>query len=286
MKDKSNIPTLFVSLLLVLGCNENLWSNGNPDSLSLPLKNSQFVVNTDQIVAPIQSTMYGIFFEDINFGADGGLYAELVKNRSFEFNEPMMGWEQPESDRFSMNEKSGFAVPVKYADPGANKNYLNVKVNAQSGYRLVNTGFKGMGFKAGLGYDFSVFAKQTTGSTTLHVELQDEQGKVLATAAIPVSGGNWKEYTASLKPSAKAMKGKLNIRFEGKGVLDLDNISLFPTDTWKGRPKGLRADLVQLLADLKPGFLRFPGGCIVEGRTLALRYQWKKNNANISGATK
>ena len=71
MKDKSNIPTLFVSLLLVLGCNENLWSNGNPDSLSLPLKNSQFVVNTDQIVAPIQSTMYGIFFEDINFGADG-----------------------------------------------------------------------------------------------------------------------------------------------------------------------------------------------------------------------
>jgi alpha-L-arabinofuranosidase len=278
MKNKSILPIL---LAFLLG-SPLLQANGNPDSLVLPLKASQFTVNTDQVVSPVQSTMYGIFFEDINFGADGGLYAELVKNRSFEFDAPMMGWEQPESDRFSMNDKSGFAVPVKYAEPGTNKNYLNVKVNATSGYRLVNTGFKGMGFKQGLRYDFSVFAKQASGSTIMHVELQDEQGKVLATTAIPVSGGSWKEYTASLTPSAKAMKGKLNLRFEGKGVVDLDVVSLFPTDTWKGRPKGLRADLVQLLADLKPGFLRFPGGCIVEGRTLALRYQWKKTVGKVN----
>jgi alpha-N-arabinofuranosidase len=277
MKNKPILP-FFLALLLV----GQLQANDNPDSLALPLKASQFSVNTDQIVAPIQPTMYGIFFEDINFGADGGLYAELVKNRSFEFDTPMMGWEQPASDRFSMNDKSGFAVPVKYAEPGANKNYLNVKVNAASGYRLVNTGFKGMGFKEGLRYDFTVIAKQQIGSTTLHVELLDENDKVLATSAIALNGGDWKEYSASLKPSSRAMKGKLNIRFEGKGVVDLDVVSLFPSDTWKGRPKGLRADLVQLLADLKPGFLRFPGGCIVEGRTLALRYQWKKTVGNVN----
>lgn len=278
MKNKFLLLILIIALL----GHSLLQANGNPDSLSLPLKASQFTVNTDQIVAPIQPTMYGVFFEDINFGADGGLYAELVKNRSFEFAEPMMGWEQPASDRFSMNEKSGFAVPVKYADPGANKNYLNVKVNANSGYRLVNNGFKGMGFKEGLRYDFSVLAKQQSGSTTLHVELLDENGKVLATSSVAISGKDWKEYTASLTPSARAMKGKLNIRFEGKGVLDLDMVSLFPRDTWKNRPKGMRADLVQLLADMKPGFLRFPGGCIVEGRTLAQRYQWKKTVGDVN----
>jgi alpha-N-arabinofuranosidase len=263
-------------LLLTLACQYAAQSNGNPDSLALPLKASQFTVNTDQAVAPIQPTMYGIFFEDINFGADGGLYAELVKNRSFEFDERMMGWEQPASNRFSLNDNSGFAAPVNYAEPGTNKTYLNVKVNAQTGYHLVNEGFRGMGFKQGVAYDFSIFAKQNSGSTTLQVELLDEQGKVLASAALPLGGNNWKEYTTRLTPSARAMKGKLNIRFEGKGVVDVDMVSLFPTDTWKGRPKGLRADLVQLLADLKPGFLRFPGGCIVEGRTLEQRYQWKK----------
>jgi len=282
MKKTSIATYLLASLVLTLGCHEKLLSNSGPDTLSLPLKGNQYVLNTDNIVAPIQPTMYGIFFEDINFGADGGLYAELVKNRSFEFAEPMMGWEQPASDRFSMNDKSGFAVPVKYAGPGANKNYLNVKVNAPAGYRLVNTGFRGMGFKQGVDYHLSLSARQLEGGTTLYVELLDEQNKVLAVAPITLSGNSWKEYTATLKPSARAMKGKLHIRFEGKGVVDLDQVSLFPSDTWKNRPKGLRADLVQLLADLKPGFLRFPGGCIVEGRTLAQRYQWKKTVGDVN----
>jgi alpha-N-arabinofuranosidase len=276
MKKQSFALWLLAFLLISVSIHGVLWANGSPDSLSLPLKPSQFTVNTDQIVAPIQPTMYGIFFEDINFGADGGLYAELVKNRSFEFDERMMGWEQPASNRFSMNDNSGFAAPVNYPEPGTNKTYLNVKVNAPTGYHLVNEGFRGMGFKAGLAYDFSIFAKQTSGSTTLQVELLDENDNLLAATTLPLSGNNWKEYTARLTPSAHAMKGKLNLRFEGKGVVDIDMVSLFPTDTWKGRPKGLRADLVQLLADLKPGFLRFPGGCIVEGRTLAQRYQWKK----------
>lgn len=246
-----------------------------------PAGTHQFTVNADEPVAPIQRTMYGIFFEDINFAADGGLYAELVKNRSFEFFEPLMGWEQPESDRFSMNAKSGFASAINHGTESANKIFLRASIHADQGYRLVNSGFRGMGFKEGLPHIFSVNARQQEGNTTLHIELIDTSGTVLAHAPIALSGNEWKTYTAELTPSARAMKGKLNIRFEGKGVVDLDMISLFPTDTWKGRTKGLRADLVQLLADLEPGFLRFPGGCIVEGRTLARRYQWKKTVGTI-----
>lgn len=268
------------AVLFLTGCKENAESTGEASSVAKTEQHS-YAVNTDDIVAPIQSTMYGIFFEDINFAADGGIYAELVKNRSFEFLEPMMGWEQPESDRFSMNEKSGFAVPVKYKNSTANKNYLNVKVNADKGYRLLNNGFRGMGLKKDLDHFFAVNARQQEGNTTLQIELLGEKDNVLATASIPLEGSEWKTYTATLKPSAREMKGKLNIRFEGKGVVDLDMVSLFPGDTWKNRPGGMRADLVQKLADLKPGFLRFPGGCIVEGRTLARRYQWKKTVGDV-----
>lgn len=241
----------------------------------------QFVVDADNPVAPIQPTMYGIFFEDINFAADGGIYAELVKNRSFEFFDPLMGWRQPSSDRFSMNDQSGFASAIRHGDDSANQVFLRATVKGDQGYRLVNNGFRGMGLKEGLPHAFSLQARQPEGKTTLHVELLDTADNVLAHAPIEIAGADWATYTTELTPSATAMKGKLQIRFEGKGVVDLDMVSLFPTDTWKGRTKGMRADLVQLLADLNPGFLRFPGGCIVEGRTLARRYQWKKTVGDI-----
>lgn len=272
------ISCLIVATLFIAGCAD---PSATPSSEASSGSEHQLLVDADNPVAPIQPTMYGIFFEDINFAADGGIYAELVKNRSFEFFEPLMGWDQPESDRFSMNEKSGFASAIKHGDNSANKVFLRAKVKADQGYRLVNRGFRGMGFKKGLKYAFSVKARQAEGNTTLYIELMDTSNQVLAQAPIEISGKEWKEYTAELTPSAQTIKGKLNIRFEGKGVVDLDMVSLFPTDTWKGRSKGLRADLVQLLADLKPGFLRFPGGCIVEGRTLARRYQWKKTVGDI-----
>ncbi len=109
----------------------------------------------------------------------------------------------------------------------------------------------------------------------------DEQGNIIGATTVSPTGNQWKEYTASFKATATAPKAKLNVWFDGKGAVDVDMISLFPQDTWKERPKGLRADLVQLLADMKPGFLRFPGGCIVEGRDLATRYQWKKTVGKI-----
>ncbi len=241
----------------------------------------EYIVDLTTPIASIQPTMYGIFFEDINFAADGGLYAEMVKNRSFEFTLPMMGWQQPNSDRWSNNANSGFATVLHESDKESNAKYVEIKVNAPKGYRLINEGFRGMGFKEGLRYDFSMMGKKIEGATAVHVELIDTSGQVLASDKIAIDSDDWTEYELSLVPSRTEMKGQLNLRFEGVGVVHLDMISLFPSDTWMNREKGLRADLVQLLADMDPGFLRFPGGCIVEGRTLARRYQWKKTVGDI-----
>src|SRR5690606_39979043 len=105
--------------------------------------------------------------------------------------------------------------------------------------------------------------------------------KVIATAEVNPKSKDWNLYNLQLTASNTEEKARLKITFQGKGVVDLDMISLFPKDTWKGRYKGLRKDLVELLSDLKPGFLRFPGGCIIEGRTLAQRYQWKHTLGSI-----
>ena len=115
----------------------------------------------------------------------------------------------------------------------------------------------------------------------MHIELVNPQGEVIGSSNLVPQSESWKRFQVDFQVSATEQKAKLNIWFEGEGDLDLDMISLFPDDTWKNRPGGLRADLVQLLADLKPGFIRFPGGCIVEGRELETRYQWKKTIGNI-----
>lgn len=237
----------------------------------------ELTVDMSETIAPIQPTMYGIFFEDINFAADGGLYAEMIKNRSFEFTIPMMGWSQPNSDRHSYNNESGFAMPVKYFEGEGNLNFLRVQVKNAEGYELHNEGFRGMGIKEGDTYRFTFDAKQMEGAVSaVKAELLDEEGNTIAEASIPVSGSEWANYKAEIIPNKTVMKGSLKLTFEGTGELGLDMVSLFPTDTWNGRENGLRKDLVQLLYDMDPGFLRFPGGCIVEGRTLARRYQWKK----------
>ncbi|MEH6408870.1 MAG: alpha-L-arabinofuranosidase, partial [Leeuwenhoekiella sp.] len=234
-------------------------------------------VDLSKSITKIAPTMYGIFFEDINFAADGGLYAELVKNRSFEFELPMMGWLEPNSDRHSFNNNSGIAAPVKYMNDSGNENFCRVTVKDASGYELINQGFRGMGIKDGDTYNLSLEAKKFTGDITkIIVQLIDENGKVIGETSVVPESSEWKTYEGTLMANSTVEKAQLKITFEGTGEIDLDMISLFPQDTWKGRKNGLRKDLVQLLDDLNPGFLRFPGGCIVEGRTLAKRYQWKK----------
>lgn len=233
-------------------------------------------VKANEIKATVQPTMYGIFFEDINFGADGGIYAELVKNRSFEFYRPLMGWREIKSQ--------GAADAVQFIIRGENESnprYARFKVRSASGYGISNEGFRGMGIKQGNTYEFSVLARVIEGNTKLRIELIDSKNAKIGEASLLIPGTEWTKHRVSFATTGGDPKSKMNLFFEGTGVVDLDMISLFPKDTWKNRKNGLRSDLVQLLADMKPGFVRFPGGCIVEGHELDNRYQWKKTVGDV-----
>ncbi|CAM3873313.1 alpha-L-arabinofuranosidase C-terminal domain-containing protein [Mucilaginibacter galii] len=240
-------------------------------------KSVPITINADKVTAQVKPTMWGVFFEDINMGADGGLYAELIKNRSFEFGMPLMGWTVK-----GKNLKEGDALVLnRQQQQQANPRFLRLNVrNASSKNDVIlnNEGFRGIGTKKGLSYDFSIMYRQASPGVKLHVELQDEKGNAIGESVlIPAeSGAEWHKQGVSLTCKATVLKGKFQIWFEGNGTIDLDMISLFPGDTWKSRKGGLRADMVQMLADMKPGFIRFPGGCIVEGRDLSNRYMWKK----------
>jgi len=220
----------------------------------------------------ISPTMWGIFFEDINFGADGGLYAEMVKNRGFEFPDALMGWWV-----ISPSLAKG-SVAVLETDPADldNPHYLRIRSEGTAIYGVANEGFRGMGFRSNQAYRLSFYVRRVEGNPTLLVELVANDGVVLAWHRFQDLPRQWEQHTVELVPTETDSRGRLNILVEGRGVIDIDFVSLFPTNTWKGRPGGLRADLVLALADLKPGFLRFPGGCIVEGSHLDRRYQWKK----------
>lgn len=227
-------------------------------TLNIQTKKSTITVNPD---------MYGIFFEDINFGADGGLYAELVKNRSFDFPQNLMGW----------NIFGNVSVETVGGPFDKNPNFVRLmKTDHRDKYTgLENEGFRGMGFAKGAGYRFSVYARAKGGEQKIRAELIDEQNDIIDKKVVVINGGEWKKYQVVLTSNKEVLKGRLRIFFESGEQVDLEHISLFPTDTWKGREDGLRKDLAQALADLKPGVFRFPGGCIVEGTDLNTRYQWK-----------
>lgn len=249
------LSCLFLSLMASAGCAQ-----------------IRLAVDVSKPGEAISPTMYGVFFEDINFGADGGLYAELVKNRSFEFDRPLRGW--------TVLKKEGAAVrtlPLREASRSGNPRFLRVQVEQQGGgVGLNNEGFRGMGIRQDIPYRFSLDARSLQGGVTgLRVELVDSDGQVLATSQMDGLTGEWQTLKCKLISPKDEAKATLNLWFSGEGAIDVDMISLFPSDTWKNRENGLRKDLVQLLSDMKPGFLRFPGGCIVEGFDLSQRYQWK-----------
>ncbi len=239
-------------------------------------------VDITKTITKIQPTMFGLFFEDINFAADGGLYAEMIKNRSFEFDKPLMGWEQPNTKRSSLNMQSGAATTMKVLENKTNPNFCRILVNDAKGYAIINEGFRGMGVKKEAKYNLSLKAANHDGNIKkIIIQFIDKDKKVIGETSIVPTSDEWKNYSAQFTATQTEAKAKLKITFEGTGTIDLDMISLFPEDTWKKRKNGLREDIVQLLYDMKPGFLRFPGGCIVEGRTLADRYQWKKSVGEV-----
>lgn len=239
-------------------------------NLSIAQTAKIITVKTDQAIAKVEPNMWGVFFEDINFGADGGIYAELIKNRSFEFAKPLMGWS-------IQKQKEGEVLVVNRNEINeANPRYLQVKKGIND-IELTNEGFKGMGIKKGIRYDFSMQYRMPSDGIKLTLILKDSKNKIIGqTDLTPTKTSlSWKKIAHSFTATETDVKAKFSIVLQGQGAIDLDMISLFPSDTWKNRPQGLRADMVQMLANMKPGFIRFPGGCIVEGTDLANRYQWK-----------
>lgn len=268
---KINYTTKFRRLSLAIYCTSILTS-------AAMAQNGKNVISikAGEPYATVQPTMWGVFFEDINMGADGGIYAELIKNRSFEFAKPLMGW-KVEQNPF----KEGAITILHRQGTGvSNPRFARVTLNnaAKGNFSMTNEGFRGMGIKKDLRYDFSVMYRQPAAGITVHIELLSSKNEIIGSAKLTpgITGDEWKKQAVSFVSSATEPKANLKLWFEGSGVIDLDMISLFPEDTWKKRPGGLRADMIQLLADMKPGFLRFPGGCIVEGYDLSQRYQWKK----------
>ena len=230
-------------------------------------------VDAKKAGAPVQSTMYGIFFEDINYAADGGLYAELVKNRSFEFPNNYAGWII--SGKVSLRNDGPF---------DKNPHYVRL---APSGHRdkhtmIENEGFFGIGVKANEEYRFSVWARVPDGGTAkLWIDLVENatmrDDQKIGNAGLDISGKEWKKYSVVLKPKRSFDKAHLRIWGDSKVTTDVEHVSLFPVDTYKGHENGMRKDLATALEQLQPGVFRFPGGCIVEGTDLATRYQWKNS---------
>ena len=241
---------------------------------TLNAQTNEFVIQTKKPVGEVQPTMYGLFFEDINYGADGGLYAELIKNRSFEFPQNLMGWKTFGDVR--LQDDGPFERNPHYVrlyDPG----------HAHKRTGIENEGFFGIGVKKGESYRFTVWArlaKQATESK-IRVELvksdSQEERHPIASRELVINSGEWKKYELTLTPSITEAKSILRIFLTSPTAVDLEHVSLFPVDTWNGHENGLRKDLAQALADIRPGVFRFPGGCIVEGTDLETRYDWKKS---------
>ena len=232
--------------------------------------------------ASISPEMFGIFFEDINFGADGGLYPERIKNRSFEFTEPLSGWHQILNVEAGALGSPKGELDIRTDDPlnASNPHYLTMRAD-EAGFGLSNTGYRGIGVENGAEYRFSAYVR-SAGPNTIRASITDESGHEIGAGTLSGFDGHWKRYETTIRPSATVERAQFSLFAGAKGSVDLDMVSFFPVDTWNHRPNGLRKDLVQLLHDMHPGFIRFPGGCIVEGRQLATRYRWKTTVGDIA----
>lgn len=269
-------------------------------------------IQADKPGAEVSPLLYGIFFEEISHAGDGGLYAEMIQNRSFEETVPVEGtqlagdrcvapdlphylgvkeskrrpkgqpWSQPwkfdsQHPAWSLNGAGTIGIETKDPLHPNNVNYLRLMIT-QTGPQLLNEGYWGVAVKQGETYDCSFWARVANGpGGAFKVGVLGPDGKELGSAVVPnVVSKDWKKYTASFPSLGNEAKAKFFLQPQVAGIFDLDVVSLFPRHTFKNRPNGLRADIAQKLADLKPAFMRFPGGCVVEGATFANRYRWKE----------
>jgi len=232
---------------------------------------------------PISDSLVGIFFEDLSYAADGGLYAELVENRSFDYSpsenrewNPLSFWHLDQR-----GDGEGLLISDS-ADPlhAGNPLYLVLGVRKPgAGVGVINYGFGGIPLQKEEIYDFSVFARQLSHpDCLLTVALETRDGReVLASAEIGKTTASWQKLKVELKPVRSVADARLVLLAHGAGRIGIDMVSLFPRKTFMERPNGLRADLAQAIADIHPKFVRFPGGCLVHGDGLDNMYNWKNS---------
>jgi len=242
---------------------------------------AKLTVQTDKSGNHISPVLYGIFFEEINRAGDGGIYAEMVQNRSFEDADQPVAW------NLETTGDSQAVISLDNSKPLNEKNprCLKFQVNrlTQGTAAVTNEGFKGMSFRKGQNYELSLSALADANYTgPLKVELINEKGESLSTQNTARLTAEWKQYHLTMTASADCAAGKLRICATNAGTIFLDMVSLFPKNTWKGRSNGLRPDLAEMLSAMKPSFARFPGGCFVEGNKIANAFRWKKSIGDIA----
>lgn len=225
----------------------------------------------------ISNELIGIFFEDISYGADGGLYGELIQNRDFEYSAADRGGWHSLTAWELKGEGSNITIGTERPIHANNCHYATLSTSA-IGATLENGGYDGIALKAGDLYDLSLMARKASGkSSKLLISLVSEEGETLASKSIAVGSAEWKTLKATFKATKDAPKARLVIAPQTTGAVDIDMVSLFPRNTFKNRKNGLRADLAQVIADMKPKFVRFPGGCAAHGDGLDNMYLWKRS---------
>ncbi len=253
----------------------------------------------------ISPDLLGIFFEDLNYAADGGLYAELIQNRSFEYSTTeriswtnLTAWTLEQRHGAEGRWELGESRPVHPRNP----HYLHLRATAlpedaadtDAAAGISNGGFDQIPVTAGAAYEASFFAYQTFNGIMwrdadqsipmpVTVRLEGADGTILAEAALDVTGRDWTKYTATLTPTRSDDHARFVLLLHRVGAIALDMVSLMPHDTFKGHPNGLRPDLAQTIADLQPKFMRFPGGCLVHGHGQHRYYDWKKTIGPLEG---
>ncbi|MDE6641881.1 MAG: hypothetical protein K2K63_15310 [Acetatifactor sp.] len=244
---------------------------------------TNITINTSKVLNTVSPMLYGIFFEDINYAGDGGLYGELIANRSFEYYEREVNPAERPADSPNIWtmcwEAVGdcrFTIERRFPLSKAHRHYARLSGKAGTGLR--NLGFCGEGLSVheGQTFRFSCYVRNTS-SMKLTVRFTDKSANLYGskTFSLVRGGRSWSKYKLTLTATGSCSRVYPEILLESEGTLDLDLISLFPTDTYHGRENGMRRDIAEMLEGLHPAFMRFPGGCIVEGRSFENMYCWK-----------
>lgn len=278
MKKIRRLLSALLCVLLTAGCLPLAQGEGSAENGV----DSVYRVDLSSQGVEISPHLYGIFLEDINFAVDGGLYAELIQNRSFEFFPMATNNNNPGSYTYAWSLRGDAAMTVCDTDGMGEKNTHYVHVTAQkAGDGIVNTGYGGIVLQAGEEYRVTFYTRGSyDGSYT--VKLLSLDGAAAQTTLTAVPSGEWTQLTGYLRSDITTESARLELLLDGPGEIDLDMISLFPVHTYNNRINGLRPDMVEALRALNPGFLRFPGGCIVEGEGLDNAYNWKDSVGDVS----